>query len=115
MLEIVPEEVSVLTYDRLLASSSISVDQIAILYIQATYEAPRALHGLLAAFPFVRLRPALILFPFSLFERGPMREVKALFDALGYSLSSHWEVSYWGELAYAWDRRACDKPSWWLA
>lgn len=67
---------------------------------------------LLSSFPYDRIRPALILFPFNHIGRGVMQRIKRLFDSLGYSMSSHWEVTHWGGIAYVWDRQGCVAPMW---
>lgn len=93
--------------------SAHSITSLSVLVITYAYDkGGGAMLELLASFPYTRLRPALILFPFELFGRGPMLKIKRLFDSLNYSMSSHWEVSYWGVTAYAWDRQGCVKPPW---
>ena len=109
-LEVVSEGVRVRTFDELLADNGI--EQLTLLVIKNMYADVDSLHALLASFPFGRVRPALMLFPFHLFNRGAMQKVAKMLHAHNYSLSSHWEVAYWGEMAYAWDNSGCEPPLW---
>ena len=59
--------------------------------------------SLLKAFPFDRLRPALLYY-----RHASSRELRQLLLRRGYSTSAHWETSYWGESNIAWRSDRCE-------